>query len=113
MPKGSYRNARRQGEIPPAFDRAAAFEVRQRRAGWIVREGKAGLARALMTPDFAAVSALFAGPIKTAPSAGNIHSIRRGAPATLAMAQALASQCLLPRKQIQKCLQFIHQMILF
>jgi hypothetical protein len=79
----------------------------------MVPEGKDGLARALMTPDFAAVRALFAGPIKTAPFAGNIHSIKRGAPATLAMAQALASECLLPRKQIQKCLQFIHQMILF
>jgi hypothetical protein len=29
------------------------------------------------------------------------------------MAQALASERLLPRKQIQKCLQFIQEMILF
>jgi hypothetical protein len=73
VPKGSYRNAGPQAESLRLSGRAAAFQVRQRRAGWIVPEGKDGLARALMTPDFAAVRALFAVPIKIAPFTGNIR----------------------------------------
>jgi hypothetical protein len=41
--------------------------------------------------------------IKAAPFAGNIPKESRSLPATLATAQALASQPLLPSKQKQNC----------
>lgn len=51
--------------------------------------------------------------IKDAPFDGNIAKEVRRLSATLAIAHALASRRLLPTVQNQKCLQFVHWMILF
>jgi hypothetical protein len=113
VPIGVAGTRGRRGEIAPAFRPLIAFGVRQRRAGHRPGEGQARPAQAQTAPDYTAVRAPLIAPIKTAPFARNILPENPTRPATLAIAQALASRRLLLQVQKQKCLQFTHGMILF
>jgi hypothetical protein len=109
----ALRDPGQRAKYPASARWRSQFRGAAKTRGWRFGRGSDGPIWACTAPDYAAVGGRLIAPTKPAPIAQKHLSGNQARSATLAIAQALATQRVPSTVQNQKCLDFIQETILF